>query len=154
MTFFRKYLVPGFVFQSITIGGGYGTGRELVQYFLNLGPVKGLAAMLVATLIWSVILALSFELARMTRTFDYRTFINQLLGKGWLLYEVVYICGLVLVLAVLGGALGLLLSSFGLQLMFHVEMYQMDYDGDPKVVKQFFTLDVPLMLMALVLRRA
>jgi putative ABC transport system permease protein len=33
--------------------------------------------------------------------------------------------------------------------MFHVEMYQMDYDGDPKVVRQFFTLDMPLVLMAI-----
>lgn len=55
----------------------------------------------------------------------------------------------VLVLAILGGLFGLLLSSVGLQLMFQVEMYQMDYDGDPKVVKQFFTLDVNLVLMAI-----
>ena len=37
--FFRKYLLPGFVFQSIVIGGGYGTGRELVEYFLQFGPL-------------------------------------------------------------------------------------------------------------------
>lgn len=55
----------------------------------------------------------------------------------------------VLVLALLGGICGLLLSSMGLQLMFQVEMYQMDYDGDPKVVKQFFSLDLHLILMAI-----
>ena len=33
---FKKYLLPGFVFQSVTIGGGYGTGRELVEYFGRL----------------------------------------------------------------------------------------------------------------------
>lgn len=33
--FFRKYLLPGLVFQSLTIGGGYGTGRELVEFFLR-----------------------------------------------------------------------------------------------------------------------
>ena len=39
--FFRKYLLPGFVFQSIVIGGGYGTGRELVEFFLKFGPWAG-----------------------------------------------------------------------------------------------------------------
>ena len=28
----RQLLVPGAVFQSIVVGGGYGTGREIVQY--------------------------------------------------------------------------------------------------------------------------
>ena len=27
---FRRYLLPGFVFQSVVVAGGYGTGRELV----------------------------------------------------------------------------------------------------------------------------
>ena len=35
--FFKKYLLPGFVFQSIVIGGGYGTGRELVEFFMTTG---------------------------------------------------------------------------------------------------------------------
>ena len=28
-----RYLVPGFIFQSVVIGGGYGTGAEIAQYF-------------------------------------------------------------------------------------------------------------------------
>ena len=28
-----KYLIPGFIFQSVVIGGGYGTGAEIAQYF-------------------------------------------------------------------------------------------------------------------------
>jgi hypothetical protein len=28
--FFRRYLLPGFVFESAVIAGGYATGRELV----------------------------------------------------------------------------------------------------------------------------
>ena len=106
MNFFRKYLVPGFVFQSITIGGGYGTGRELVEYFLKLGPWQGLGAMLVATLIWSLVLAVTFELARISQTFDYKSFLNKLLGPGWMAYEFVYVVGLILVISVLGSAAG------------------------------------------------
>ena len=39
---FQIYLVPGIVFQSMVIAGGYGTGRELVEYFLQFGPKAGL----------------------------------------------------------------------------------------------------------------
>ena len=35
---FQRYLLPGFVFQSGVIAGGYGTGRELVEFFLPYGP--------------------------------------------------------------------------------------------------------------------
>ena len=54
----RKYLIPGFVFQSVVIAGGYGTGRELVEYFLNYGPLGGVLGMfLFTTLIWAFLLA-------------------------------------------------------------------------------------------------
>ena len=32
-SWFQRYLLPGFVFQSVIIAGGYGTGRELVEFF-------------------------------------------------------------------------------------------------------------------------
>ena len=38
---FQKLIVPGIVFQSTVIAGGYGTGRELIEYFMGYGPVKG-----------------------------------------------------------------------------------------------------------------
>jgi uncharacterized membrane protein YkvI len=61
-SFFKKYLLPGFVFQSVLIGGGYGTGRELVEYFLSYGPLGGLLGMLlVSTVMWSLLLAVTFE---------------------------------------------------------------------------------------------
>ena len=98
---FQKYILPGLVFQSIVIGGGYGTGRELVEFFLTDGPAAGFLGILVSTIIWSVVLAIGFEFARVQKAYDYRTFINGLLGKGWMAFEVVYIVGMVLVISVL-----------------------------------------------------
>ncbi len=103
---FQKYLLPGFVFQSIVVGGGYGTGRELVQFFLTQGPLGGYLGMIVATLVWGLILSLGFELARMQRHFDYRTFTKGLLGRGWLAFEVLYVLSAVLTIAVVGSAAG------------------------------------------------
>jgi uncharacterized membrane protein YkvI len=109
--FFKKYLLPGFVFQSIVIGGGYGTGRELVEFFMTDGPLAGMLGMFVSMAIWSVVLAIGFELTRQQKTYDYRSFINGLLGKGWVLFEVVYVTGLVLVTAVMGSAAGEILNQ-------------------------------------------
>ena len=58
---FQKYFVPGIVFQSCVIAGGYGTGRELVEYFMGYGPKGGLLGMcIVSLLVWSLICAISF----------------------------------------------------------------------------------------------
>lgn len=105
-SFFRRYLLPGFVFQSVVIAGGYGTGRELVEFFLRQGPWGGLLAMGVSTLIWSVVCMATFEFARVFRAFDYRTFFRALLGRAWLLYELCYAVMLAVVLAVVAAAAG------------------------------------------------
>jgi len=36
-SWYKKYLLPGFIAQSVVVAGGYGTGRELVEYFGNYG---------------------------------------------------------------------------------------------------------------------
>ena len=104
--FIKKYFLPGFIFQSLIIGGGYGTGRELVEFFLTAGPVAGLMNMVTATIIWSFVLAICFELARSGRNYEYRSFIKILLGKAWTIYEVLYLIGLILVVSVMGSASG------------------------------------------------
>jgi uncharacterized membrane protein YkvI len=115
-SFFQRYLLPGFVFQSIVIGGGYVTGRELTQYFLKFGPGGGLLAMwLVSTVVWSAVCIVTFELARMTRAYEYRTFCRQLLGRGWWLYEICYLAIMIIVLSVIAAAAGSIAAElFGL----------------------------------------
>jgi uncharacterized membrane protein YkvI len=99
------------VFQSIVIGGGYGTGRELVEFFLTQGPAGGYLAMLLSTLIWGFILALGFELARMGHHYDYRTFLGAILGQGWIAFDVLYVLTVLLTTAVVGSASGELLYA-------------------------------------------
>ena len=43
--------------------------------------------MFVAMLIWSLVMAVGFELARKERLYDYRRFLKALLGKGWVVFE-------------------------------------------------------------------
>jgi uncharacterized membrane protein YkvI len=112
---FRRYLLPGFVFEAAVIAGGYATGRELVEFFLPAGPWGGLLGMVVSMLFWSAVLMISFELARRAQTYDYRSFFKLLLGPGWILFEIAYLLLLVIILAVMGAAAGEIVHSlFGL----------------------------------------
>ena len=111
-TWFQKYLLPGFVFQSVVIGGGYGTGRELAEFFLTNGPVGGLLGMmLVSTVIWSLVCAVTFEFARVFRSNDYRAFFTHLLGRGWILFEICYFLLLLIILAVIAATAGTILEE-------------------------------------------
>ena len=37
-----RILTPGLVFQSVLVGGGYGTGAEIARYFGSHGLLGGL----------------------------------------------------------------------------------------------------------------
>ncbi|MDP3368480.1 MAG: hypothetical protein Q8M32_01380 [Brevundimonas sp.] len=117
-TWFQRYLLPGFVFKGFVIGGGYATGRELVEFFFSAGPVGGLLGLGLATLVWSVVCAVAFMFAHMTRTFDYRSFFKALLGQGWIAFEAAFLVFMVLILAVFGAAAGEIgAAAFGLPRM-------------------------------------
>lgn len=112
---FRRYLLPGFVFQSVVIAGGYGTGREIVEFFLTQGPMGGLLGILVTMVIWSAVSMVTFELSRMWGAYDYRHFFQGLLGRGWWTFEVCYVGLLMIVLAVVAAASGSIAEeTFGL----------------------------------------
>ncbi len=108
---FSRIWLPGFLLQSVIVGGGYATGRELVEFFLSSGPVGGLLGMLVATVLFSIAAALTFELARLTRSLNYRSFFGVLLGPGWFLYEIAYFVLGLLVLAVIAAAAGEIVAT-------------------------------------------
>ncbi|WP_422059036.1 hypothetical protein [Sphingopyxis sp.] len=113
-SWFQRFLLPGFALKAVIIGGGYATGRELAEYFVPSGPWGGLAAMLLATVIWSVVAALTFALARKFAAYDYRAFFNALLGPGWVAFEAAYIIFVILILAVFGAAAGAIgAATFG-----------------------------------------
>ncbi|MFN4096240.1 MAG: hypothetical protein ACK4GG_05695 [Sphingomonas sp.] len=112
-SWFQRFLLPGLAFKGVVIGGGYATGRELAEFFLPSGPQGGLMAMLLAMLIWSAVCAATFALAHLTRSHDYRSFFQKLLGPGWIAFEIVYVLLLVLILAVVGAAAGEIGASFG-----------------------------------------
>ena len=103
---FSRYLLPGLAFKAAVIGGGYATGRELATFFVPSGPIGGIASMLLATAIWSVVCGLTFAFAFRTGSRDYRTFFRSLLGPFWPIYEISWFLALMLILAVYAAAAG------------------------------------------------
>ncbi len=103
---FQRFLLPGFAFKAVVIGGGYATGRELAEFFLPSGPWGGIAAMALATVLWSVLCVTTFVFARRYHARDYLTFVKALLGPAWIVFESAYVLFVVLILAVFGAAAG------------------------------------------------
>ena len=112
--FIRIYLLPGAVLQSVVVAGGYGTGREVVEYFTNQGMYAGLMGLAVAAVSMAIIFCLCLEISRVFRVYNYRTFFQVLLGRSWFLFEIVGGTMFMLVIAVIGSAAGeVMKNEFG-----------------------------------------
>ncbi|MFQ5742332.1 MAG: hypothetical protein ACE5HV_01955 [Acidobacteriota bacterium] len=102
---FAQYLLPGIVFQSVLIGGAYATGREIVQYGARFGPL-GAWSILAIFAGFSVMAMLAFEFARISRVYDYRSFIRSLIGPLWPLFDFLFVVMAIIIIAVVGAASG------------------------------------------------
>lgn len=95
-----RYLTPGLVFQSVLIGGGYGTGAEIARYFAGYGLLGGVLALGAAAAAWALLCAVTFEFARVFRAYDYGSMMRRLLGRAGILYDLCFYAMLLLVLGV------------------------------------------------------
>lgn len=151
---FRVMLIPSAVFLSVVFGGSYGTGREIMEFVSRHGPLGGLVALGAVVLTYGVLLSLSFEIARRFQAFEYRSFCQRLLGRGWFLYEVVIMIGMVITLAVCVTAAGTMLESrFKLPLWLGsisllVIVFLLNYQGR-KLVEKSMILSVTALFLVL-----
>lgn len=103
---FRRWVLPAFAFKAVVIGGGYATGRELAEYFLPYGPLGGLAAIMLAAMVWSIVCAATFCFAHWAGARDYNSFFTALLGRFAVVFDLAYLLVVVLLLGVFGAAAG------------------------------------------------
>lgn len=112
-----KVLLPGIVLQSVLMGGGYATGREIIEYggkFGAYGWVSGIFTFLT----FAVIAVLTFELARIYRIYDYKSILKQIIGKAWPIYDFLYVILLFLIISIMASATGeILQQTIGLNYM-------------------------------------
>lgn len=98
-----RIVLPAVILQSVLIGGGYATGREIVAYGAKYGSLGWLsvAAIFVGFTVMSV---LTFEVARVFRAYEYKGFIRSVIGPAWPLFDLLYGAMAVLVIAIMASA--------------------------------------------------
>ena len=114
---FYRWLLPAIIFQSVFMGGGFTTGREVMEYAGKYG-VYGIYSVVIVTILFFISAALSYEVARVFKAFDYRTWVKQIIWKFWPLFDIAYIILAIIVIAVVGSAAASILEDmFGLPYM-------------------------------------
>lgn len=113
--FIRAIIIPSAVFISVMFGGSYGTGREIVEFVSQNGPMGGLVSMGVIAVTYAMILFLCFELGRLYQVYEYRGLSRTILGKGWFLYEILIMIAMLIALAICTSAAdAIAVDHFGL----------------------------------------
>lgn len=102
---FGKFVLPALVLQSVLIGGGYATGREIVEFGAQYGAA-GWLSVLTIFLGFTIMAILTFEFARLFQVYDYKSFISELIWKFWPLFDLLFLVMAVLVIAIMAAAAG------------------------------------------------
>lgn len=97
---FARLVVPAIILQSVLIGGGYATGREVVEYGAKYGAV-GWVAVGCIFLGFALVSVLTFEFARALRAYDYKGFMKGLIGPFWPLFDLLFAVMATVVIAVM-----------------------------------------------------
>ena len=107
---FESLLLPAIVAQSMIIGGGYSTGREIVQYTGRFGP-RAWVGVVIILVLFCGLSALAFELARIGKAYDYKSWIRLLIGPLWPLFDLLILVAMLLTIAVMSAGMGSVLES-------------------------------------------
>lgn len=105
-----RILLPAIVFQSVSIGGGFSTGREVVTYVAKFGTL-GSVSILTYFSALAISGALIYEFSRRFNLYDYKSLMKNLIWKFWFLFDIVYILLAVAIIAVVASAGGNLMNQ-------------------------------------------
>ena len=152
---FGRYVLPGIILQSVLIGGGFATGREIVEYGAKYGA-KGWIGGVGIFIGFTLMSILMFEFARIFKTYDYRTLLKRLIGKAWFLYDILYLLLGTLIIAVMAAATGEILNrTLGLNYWIGVFLITtlvgiLNFYGE-KIIERFKTIGTIALFSAYVL---
>ena len=82
-----------------------------MEFFSVSGVYGGLFGVALAALLIAIVTAISFEFARLFKVYDYRTFMKELIGPLWFLFEILYVLLFLIVVAVVTAAAGSMMSD-------------------------------------------
>lgn len=102
---FGTIVLPAIILQSVLIGGGYATGREIVEFGAKFGS-SGWLAVVGIWVGFTVMAVLTFEVSRVFGVYDYKSFIKELIWKAWPLFDLLFLVMAVLIIAIMASAAG------------------------------------------------
>ena len=76
---YAKYILPGVLLQSVLIGGGYATGREIYSYGAKFGAFGWISGLTIG-IGFALFAFLTFEICRIYKVYDYKNYIKKVIG--------------------------------------------------------------------------
>jgi uncharacterized membrane protein YkvI len=152
---YGRMLLPGVILQSVLIGGGYATGREIVEFGAKYGALGWLAGLGIFVG-FGLMAFLMFETARRFQAFDYRTLLKKLIGPLYWTFDIVYILLAILIIAIMAAATGEILNStLGLNywvgvLLITVVVGLLNFFGE-SVIERFKSIGTVLLYLGYIL---
>ncbi len=129
----------------------------MVEFVSKHGPWGGLLAIGVIAITFGILLSLSFEIARKFRVYNYQELISVLLGRGWFLYQIAILIGIVITLSICASAAGTVIEDrFGVpalagSLILLCLIIALNYQGREMVEKSMAISVAALMLLLIFL---
>lgn len=83
---YAKYILPGVLLQSVLIGGGYATGREIYSYGAKFGALGWISGLTIGTVL-PCLLSLPLRSAVSIKVYDYKNYIKKVIvpyGPSWI----------------------------------------------------------------------
>lgn len=153
-TIYAKYLLPGVILQSVLIGGGYATGREIYQYGAMFGSMGWMSGITIA-IGFSLFAFLTFEICRINKVYDYKNFIKQIIGPLWPVMDILTILIAILLIAVMAAATGSIFAQVGLpsflgNVVIIVVVGILNFFGD-RIIEQFESIGTILLYCGYIL---
>ncbi|MGH3504593.1 MAG: YkvI family membrane protein [Nocardioidaceae bacterium] len=152
---FARYVLPGIIVQSVLIGGGYSTGREVVQYGARYGAAGWIPGVVVF-IGFFVMAFLMFEVSRVYQAYDYKTLVKTFIGPIWWAFDAAYLFQAVISVGVITAASGSIISTtmnvnrwLGIALVM-VVVVLLNFLGGP-VIQRFKTVGTVSLFVAFIL---
>ncbi|GAA0428087.1 hypothetical protein GCM10008983_00420 [Lentibacillus halophilus] len=107
---YGRYFLPAIILQSVLIGGGFATGREIVEFGAKYGAM-GWVAGIGIFVGFTVTAVVTFEFARKFRIFNYRSMLKELIGPFWILFDLIYLFLAILIISIMASATGEIMQT-------------------------------------------
>ena len=151
---YARYVLPGVLVQSMLIGGGYATGREIFSYGAKYGAMGWISGLTIC-IGFALFAFLAYEICRIYKVYDYKNYIKQVIGPLWPVMDVLNILIMTLLISVMAATTGSIFQQAGLpdilgSVVIVVVCGVLNFKGE-KIIEKFETIGTVLLYLGYIL---